>query len=174
MRLVAVGQQHHYVCAPRPATAGASIGMCVGVDDVTVVWERIELPYERIALRTPYGRFLSCQLGDDGPRMTLSDDLGPREAFEEILWPDGAVSFRTCELTYVSTAAAVRGGNPVIDAGETDTVPEARFRYLDPPRTLVEMALQVIEGQPQVPDMPRQFAHTSDVLRDSPKGNGAV
>src|SRR5690349_15060272 len=58
MRFVAVGQEQRYLCAPRPATVESAVGMCTGPTDVTIVWERIELPYGRVALRTPYGRFL--------------------------------------------------------------------------------------------------------------------
>lgn len=169
MRFVAVGQEQHYLCAPRPATVEASIGMSPAMADITVVWERIELPYERVALRTPYGRFLSCQVDDDRPRMTLTDDLGPREAFEEILWPDGEVSFRTYELTYISVT---QGQEWSVDCGGTATGGAERFRYVEPPDHLLEKSEEVVEHQPQVPDMPRQFAHTTEELRDHSKGNG--
>ena len=172
MRFVAVGQEQHYLCAPRPATIEASIGMSPGMSDVTVVWERIELPYERIALRTPYGRFLSCQVDDDHPRMTLADDLGPREAFEEILWPDGEVSFRTYELTYVSVSGATPDHERSVVCSGTRTSGTERFRYIEPPDHLLEKAEEIVGRQPQVPDMPRQFAHTTEELRDHSKGNG--
>lgn len=171
MRLVAVGQAQHFLCAPRPATVESAVGMCPGASDITVVWERIELPYERIALRTPYGRFLSCATSDLGPRMTLTDDLGPREAFEEILWPDGGVSLRTCELTFLSVSGPLHGSEPEVVCNGAETGTSARFRYVDPPVELMERALEIVEGQPQVPDMPRQFAHSSDALRDF-RGNG--
>ena len=172
MRFVAVGQEQHYLCAPRPATVEASVGMTPGLPDVTVVWERIELPYERVALRTPYGRFLSCQVDDDRPRMTLADDLGPREAFEEILWPDGAVSFRTYELTYVSVDGVEQGDRRSVVCGTTQTGAGERFRYIEPPDHLLERAEEIVERQPQVPDMPRQFAHSSEELRGHRNGNG--
>ena len=172
MRFVAVEQEQHHLCAPRPATVDASVGMCRGgTPDVTVVWERIELPYERVALRTAYGRFLSCQVDDNRPRMTLADDLGPREAFEEILWPDGEVSLRTCELTYVSVSAGPDRDATVSCAG-IDTGASERFRYVAPPDELVSRAEAIAERQPQVPDMPRQFAHTSDDVRGSTNGQG--
>jgi hypothetical protein len=146
--------------------------MCPGARDITAVWERIELPYERIALRTPFGRFLSCVRTDLGPRMTLTDDLGPREAFEEILWPDGGVSFRTCELTFLSVAGPLHGSEPELVCSETESGGTARFRYVDPPADLLDRAQEIAEGQPQVPDMPRQFAHSSEAARDGGTGQG--
>lgn len=171
MRFVAVEQERHHLCAPRPATVDTAVGMCPGGPDVTVVWERIELPYERVALRTAYGRFLSCQAEDNRPRMTLAEELGPREAFEEILWPDGEVSLRTCELTYVSVTRDGSRDAAVTCAG-IDTGAAERFRYVDPPVELVTKAEAIVERQPQVPDMPRQFAHISDDVRGSSNGQG--
>jgi hypothetical protein len=174
MRFVAVGQERHVLCAPRPATVESSVALAAGARDVTAMWERIELPYGRIALRTPYGRFLSCEPGVVSPRLTLAADLGPREAFEEVLWPDGSVSFRTCELTYVavdtdSPQAHGRAARVVCDSN--DTGPATRFTYLDPSPALAEAAADIVAGQPVVPDMPRQFAHTADDLRDT-RGDG--
>jgi hypothetical protein len=174
MRFVAVGQERHHLCAPRPATVDASLGMCAGMPDVTVVWERIELPYERVALRTPYGCFLSCQVEDGRPRMTLSNDLGPREAFEEFLWPDGEVSLRTCELSYVSVSPAAAGRDAFVTCAGIDAGVSERFRYVDPPVQLATAAAAIVQRQPQVPDMPRQFAHTSDDVRGRANGNGAA
>lgn len=172
MRFVAVGQEEHYLCAPRPATIEASVGMSPEMPDVTVVWERIELPYERVALRTPYGRFLSCQVEDDQARVTLADDLGPREAFEEILWPDGEVSFRTYELTYVSVSESATDGERSVLCDGTETGAAERFRYIAPPDQLLANAKEIVERQPQVPDMPRQFAHTSEEVPGHRTGNG--
>jgi hypothetical protein len=171
MRFVAVGQDQRYLCAPRPATVESSVGMCPGPVDVTVVWERIELPYNRIALRTPYGRFLTCEVHPRGPRMALTDELGPREAFEEVLWPNGEVSFRTCELTYLSVTEGTRGSEPVVACGGNESGAAERFRYSEPADHLLEQADEIVARQPQVPDMPRQFAHHSDDLRDTPNGN---
>jgi hypothetical protein len=168
MRLVAVGQEQHYLCASRPATVESSVGMCPGMS-AGVVWERIELPYERIALRTPHGRFLSCQVEDGRPRMTLSEELGPQEAFVEVLWPDGEVSLRTCEMTYVAVSGS--DAEPVSCSG-VDTGPQARFRYVEPPGHLRARAEDIVERQPQVPDMPRQFAHTGEEVRGPAKGHG--
>lgn len=169
MRFVAIGQGLHYLTAPRPATVEASVALSPDVEDTNTVWERIELPYGRIALRTPYGRFLSCQLRSEQPRLTLSDDLGPREAFEEILWPNGEVSFRTCELTYLSVDPEP-AASLVCDGKDTGAA--EKFRYSEPPDDVIERAEAIVRRQPQVPDMPRQFAHTAEELRDSPNGNG--
>lgn len=171
MRFVAVGQEQHYLCASRPATLGASIGMCLGTPDVTVLWERIELPYERVALRTPYGRFLSCQVERRQRRITLAEDIGPREAFEEILWPDGAISFRTCELTFVAVASTAHGAITSVTCDDAETGPAGRFRYHQPPLQLLRKAEEIVQRQPQVPDMPRQFAHSNHDVRGSSNGN---
>lgn len=171
MRFVAIGQDQRCLCAPRPATVESSVGMCPGPVDVTIVWERIELPHGRIALRTPYGRFLSCEVHELSPWMTLTDVLGPSQAFEEILWPNGEVSFRTSELTYLSVHGAKDSDEPTVDCGGTESGAAARFRYSEPPDNLLEQAEVIVARQPQVPDMPRQFARHSDELRDSPNGN---
>jgi hypothetical protein len=171
MRFVALEQAQHHLCAPRPATADASVDMRHDSLDVTAVWERIVLPYDRVALRTPHGCFLSCQVDDGRPRMALSEELGPREAFVEVLWPDGAVSLRTCEMTFVAVADA-GPGRTAVTCNSVETDAPARFRYVDPPEELRARAEEIVERQPQVPDMPRQFAHAAEELRDTANGNG--
>lgn len=73
------------------------------------VFERLELGHGRIALRTLDGRFLAVR-ADPGLSYGLypEDELTPAAAFEEILWPTGEVSFRSCHLTYVGADAAGR------------------------------------------------------------------
>ncbi len=159
MSFVSVTHQALHVCAPRPATVGAGVEVCPGTLDASGLWERIELPYDRIALRTPYGRFLSCQVEEDeGPRLRLSGDLGPQEAFEEVLWPDGEISLRTCELTYLTVLQVGLGS---LSALGLDTGPSERFRYAVPPDEVAERAEAIVQGQPQVMAMPQQFAYGS-------------
>lgn len=173
MRFVAVGQGQRFISATRPATFGSSLGLVSSTSLLTVAWDRIELPYGRIALRTAYGLFLSCQREPQAqPRLTLSEDMGPREAFEEILWPEGEVSLRTCELTFVSVTDQARGQEPALVCNVAETGEHERFRYHDLPHDVLLAVQDVISGQPQVPDMPRQFAHSVDDLRDTPKPNG--
>lgn len=171
MRFVALGQAHRHLCAPRPATVDASVGMSNGSPDVTAVWERVELPYDRVALRTPYGRFLSCQVDDGRPRITLADELGPQEAFVEVLWPDGEVSLRSCEMTFVAVSDDGPDG-VTLTCHSVDTGAAARFHYVDPPHRLRDKAEEIVERQPQVPDMPRQFAHVAEDVRDPADRNG--
>ena len=153
-----IGTQH--VVAPRPVVPGTSVLLADGEVAFTGVWDRVQLPYERVALCTPYGTFLSCQPGPGGiPRLTLAADLGPHEAFEEVLWPDGGVSLRTCERTFV--AAPELEGLPVAADGE-DGEPATRFRYADVPRGAAADVMQVKAGVPRVADMPRQFAQPVD------------
>ena len=71
------------------------------------VFERLELGHGRITLRAADGRYLTV-----GPDPGLSyavypeHELTPAAAFEEILWPNGQVSLRSCHLTYVGADAA--------------------------------------------------------------------
>ncbi len=170
MRFVAVGQGQQFISASRPATTDSSVGAGAGMSGLSVAWDRIELPYGRIALRTSYGLFLSCQREGLGlPRLTLSSDLGPREAFEEILWPEGEISLRTCELTFVALGEHPRRE---LICNLEDPDEHARFHYRDLPHDVLVAVEDVVSGQPQVPDMPRQFAHTIDDLRDAPEQHG--
>lgn len=169
MRFVAVGQGHRFITAPRPATLDSSIGVGSHLSGLPVAWDRIELPYGRIALRTPYGLFLSCQReAQQLPRLTLSAEMGPREAFEEILWPEGEVSLRTCELTFVSLLVETQGAEPELLCNVEETGERERFRYHELPHEVLVAVEDIVSGQPQVPDMPRQFAHTIDDLWDTP------
>jgi hypothetical protein len=173
MRFVAVGQGSRFLCAPPPTDLESSVGLSPHVRDVDVVWVRIELPYERIALRTPFGRFLSCQ-GADGPWLTLSDELGPREAFEEILWPNGEVSFRTSELTYLTADPDDPDDSDdeeSLTCRDRSAGPASRFRYSEPPEDVLDVARAVVRRQPRVPDMPHQFAQGDDETLDTSKGD---
>jgi hypothetical protein len=156
MQLTALRIGAHHVVAPRPVVPGTPVTVAEGGLAFSGVWDRVQLPYERVALCTAYGTFLSCQAGPDGAlRMTLADGLGPDEAFEEVLWPDGAVSLRTCERTFVAAdelvGAAVRADG---HDGDGDT----RFRYGTVPAPLAAQVTDVRAGRPRVADMPRQFA----------------
>jgi hypothetical protein len=66
------------------------------------VFERVELGHGRIALRVEDGRYLTVE-PDPGLSHVVQPqpELTPAAAFEEILWPNGQVSLRTCHLTYV-------------------------------------------------------------------------
>ena len=156
MHLTALRIGSHHVVAPRPVVPGTPVLLADGAVGFSGVWDRVQLPYERVALRTPHGTFLSCRPGPDGRfLLTLATDLGPAEAFEEVLWPDGDVSLRTCERTFVAAPAAP--GLPVTADG-ADGEPSTRFRYADVPATAAADAAQVEAGVPRVADMPRQFA----------------
>ena len=156
MHLTALRTGAHHVVAPRPVVPGTSVVVADGGLAFTGVWDRVQLPYERIALCTPYGTFLSCQATADGQlRLTLAEELGPREAFEEVLWPDGAVSLRTCERTFVAAVDAVGGR---VRADGQDGEPVTRFRYGVVPGPLAAEVTEVKAGVPRVADMPRQFA----------------
>lgn len=100
----------------------------------STVFDRVALPHDRIALRTLDGNYLSCQ-PDLGANygLYLADTLGPREVFEEVLWPDGTVSLRSCDLTYVT---AEHGPDHRVVVNRLDPGDDARFRYHDVPAVI--------------------------------------
>jgi hypothetical protein len=156
MQLTALRIGAHHGVAPRPVVPGTPVLVADGGLTFSGVWDRVQLPYERVALCTPYGTFLSCQYSTDGRlRLTLAAELGPHEAFEEVLWPDGDVSLRPCERTFVAAPDAV--GEP-LRADGADGEPVTRFRYGVVPGPLAADVAQAKAGAPRVADMPRQFA----------------
>jgi hypothetical protein len=76
------------------------------VPDGAAFFERLDLGHGRIALRTLDGRYLATR-PDDGQNYGVypDEELSPAAAFEEILWPDGRISLRSCLLTYVGAGA---------------------------------------------------------------------
>ena len=156
MHLTALRTGSSHVVAPRPVVPDTPVLLAAGEVEVNGVWDRVQLPYERVALCTAYGTFLSCRLGPGGlPVLTLATDLGPSEAFEEVLWPDGDVSLRSCERTFV--VAPPTTGMPLGADGQVGD-PGARFRYADVPAPAAQQVVMVRAGTPRVADMPRQFA----------------
>jgi hypothetical protein len=125
------------------------------VIDATAVFERIELPHDRIALRTLEGRYLAVR-PDQGLNFGVypEDELSPRAVFEEILWPDGEVALRSCELTFVS--AQQEEGCPVV-VNRVEAGPQERFRYAGVPASLVP-APRRSSSSPDGPRIPRQAA----------------
>jgi len=99
------------------------------------VFDRVDLDHGRVAFRTLDGRYLSCR-PDQGHNYGIYavEDLGPREVFEEILWPDGRISLRSCDLTFVSAETGPRERVVVnrTEAGDTE-----RFSYGTAPAALV-------------------------------------
>jgi hypothetical protein len=94
------------------------------------LYERIELPHGRIALRTRDGHFLARR-PDRGQNFGLypEPDLTPAAVFEEILWPNGEVSLRSTDLTYVSAPESTEA----VTVNRVDPVPCARFSYVPVP-----------------------------------------
>lgn len=107
---------------------------------------RVDLDHGRVALRTLDGRYLSCR-PDPGHNYGLYpvDELGPREVFEEVLWPDDRISLRSCELTYVSAEEAPRRRVVVnrTEAGEAE-----RLTYLPAPSGLVPAQARRLVARP--------------------------
>ncbi|CAA9385774.1 MAG: hypothetical protein AVDCRST_MAG47-2532 [uncultured Nocardioidaceae bacterium] len=94
-----------------------------------LVLDRLELGHGRIALRALDGRFLAVR-PDPGLSYGVypEDELTPAAAFEEVLWPTGQVSLRSCHLTYVGADAAGR-----IIVNRTEAGPLERFHLVAMP-----------------------------------------
>ena len=85
------------------------------------VFLRDELGHGRIALRTLDGRFLATRPDSHlGYAVYAEEELTPAAAFEEILWPDGRISLRSCHLTYVSARPGGRVSVNRADAGQQE------------------------------------------------------
>lgn len=89
-------------------------------------FERVDLGHDRVALRPVDGGYVA-HAPDRAQSFGLyiGDELTPCAAFEEVLWPDGHVSFRSCQLTYVS--ADLETGT--VTSCRTETGDGTRFRY---------------------------------------------
>ena len=108
------------------------------------VFERLELGHGRIALRSSDGRFLAVR-PDAGLSYAVypEDELTPAAAFEEILWPTGQVSLRSCHLTYVG---ADRDGR--VTAGRTQPGLLDRFHVAPVPVASVPVPVVPAQRQP--------------------------
>jgi hypothetical protein len=95
--------------------------------DSADVFERLELPHGRVALRTRAGHYLTRR-PDPGQNFGVypEPDLSPAAVFEEILWPDGKVSLRSTDLTYVSAREAAAG----VTVNRVEPGPTERFGYV--------------------------------------------
>jgi hypothetical protein len=95
--------------------------------DSADLFERLELPHGRVALRTRAGHYLTRR-PDRGQNFGLypEPDLSPAAVFEEILWPDGKVSLRSADLTYVSAHEAPTG----VTVNRVEPGPSERFGYV--------------------------------------------
>ena len=93
-------------------------------------FERLDLGHDRVALRLVDGGYLT-HAPDRAQSFGLyvGEELTPCAAFEEVLWPDGRVSLRSCQLTYVH--ADVDGGN--VTSCRTETGEGTRFTYVAVP-----------------------------------------
>ncbi len=111
-------------------------------------FERVDLGHDRVALRPVDGGYLT-HAPDHAQSFGLyvRDELTPCAAFEEVLWPDGRVSLRSCQLTYV--CADVEGGD--VTSCRTDTGEGTRVRYVAAPLASVpqQQRRTAPVGQPQ-------------------------
>jgi hypothetical protein len=110
------------------------------VIDPDAVFERLELGHGRVALRTADGRFLAVR-PDPGLSYAVyaEGELSPAAAFEEILWPTGHVSLRSCHLTYVGAHTTGR-----VRANRTDAGPLERFLLVAVPMPVVPAQRQPV------------------------------
>jgi hypothetical protein len=102
--------------------------------EVGGVFDRIELPHGRVALRTRDGSFLARR-PDRGQNFGLypEADLTPAAVFEEILWPSGEISLRSTDLTYV----CVRDDAGDVTVNRVEPGAGGRFTYVPAPVTVV-------------------------------------
>jgi hypothetical protein len=94
---------------------------------------RVRLGHGRIALRTFDGQFLAVRPeGRMSFALTVTPDLTADAAFEEVLWPNGQVSLRSSQLTYVTghLDGSVAANRTLTGAGE-------RFAFVPVPAALV-------------------------------------
>lgn len=97
------------------------------------VLTRLPLGHDRVALRTVDGQYLTFRPeGDLTFGLVPEDGLSRDAAFEEILWPNGQVSLRSSELTFVSarTDGCVVANRTVTEVGE-------RFAFVAVPIAMV-------------------------------------
>jgi hypothetical protein len=97
-------------------------------------FERIDLGHDRVALCPVDGGYLT-HAPDRAQSFGLyvGDELSPSAAFEEVLWPDGLVSLRSCELTFVSADPAAGR----VTSSRTESGEGTRFRYVAVPQGAV-------------------------------------
>jgi hypothetical protein len=115
-------------------------------------FERLDLGHDRVALRLVDGGYLT-HAPDRAQSfgLYLGEELTPCAAFEEVLWPDGRVSLRSCQLTYVH--ADIDGGS--VTSCRTETGEGTRFHYVAVPLGAV-------------PQQQRRTAPMSPVRQDRP------
>ena len=113
--------------------------------DQSTIFERVDLSHGRVALRTLDGRYLTM-LPDEHQNFGLfpQPELTPAAAFEERLWPNGQVSLRSHQFTYVGAHL----GKGVVTVNRTDAMGNERFFYVDVPGTMVPTQRTSKEQQP--------------------------
>lgn len=100
----------------------------VGNVDDDAVFELARLGHDRIALRTKAGQYLAVRPDAGlGYGIYPEDELTPRAAFEEIRWPTGEVSLRSCHLAYVGAEPGGRVRVNRVEPGQRE-----RFALVDP------------------------------------------
>ncbi len=117
--------------------------------DAATPLTRVPLGHDRIALRTVDGDFLTVRPeGRMSFTLVAEADLTPDAAFEEILWPDGQVSLRSSQLTFVT--AHLDGS---VAANRTLTSTGERFTFEPAPAGLVppQVRRHVAAEEPVLP-----------------------
>ena len=122
-----------------------------GSAELTVdgVFERVDLGHGRVALVTAEGRYLAarpCGTADAGLRP--EDELTACAAFEEVTWPDGSLSFRTCDRTFLGVDGEGLVLSDRISGGSCE-----RFEYVAVPAELAT-AYPVVPPQPRSAEEP--------------------
>ncbi len=129
MQLVALTLGARYL---RVSTVGGEVRLRADGTSLTrhSCLEQIDLGHDRVALRPVDGGYLThAPDRAHGFGLYVGEELTPCAAFEEVLWPDGLVSLRTCQLTYV-TADPASGD---VTSCRTETGDGTRFGCLAVP-----------------------------------------
>jgi hypothetical protein len=123
-----VGGRYLHLCR-----LGEETRLCGGATTLEpqAIFERVRLAHGRVALRSLDGRYLTMR-PDPGQNFGLyaEEEFTPHAAFEEILWPNEQISFRSHDLTYVGVEA--RDGAPVT-VNRTEPTASERFFYVEVP-----------------------------------------
>ena len=136
MVLVAITLEGRHLGVVRTPEGGSRPAAVVGPPAGSAVFERVDLPHGRVALRTQDGSYLVSHASHDGGAgladgsgaAHLSTELTQCAAFEEVALPDGQVSLRGCDRRYLGVRASDRLVTDRVVNGSGE-----RFTYLEVP-----------------------------------------
>ena len=114
------------------------------------LFERVDLCHGRVALLTAEGLYLASRPpGTAAAGVRPEAELTACAAFEEVAWPDGTVSFRTCDRTFLGVDGRGLVLGDRISGGSCE-----RFGYAEVPAEL-EAAYPSVPPQSRAAEEPR-------------------